>query len=188
MTARLKIKKTAWLILAPALFTSCLTSQTAFDFDRSVDFTSLKTYALHDQGLNKLNLNDLDKPRMIHALEDRMERLGFSRSNRPDILVNILVLEKEGTKTSAGWSGGGYIYDYSTLDFCWTTSQWNPNAVVKQVTESTIAIDFINPGTKSLIWHGRFNGFRFDDFKNREERIRAAVDKILAQYPQRRER
>ena len=185
MIPRIKIKKTAWLVLAPVLLSGCLTSQTAFDFDRNVDFTLLKTYALHDQGLKKLNLNSLDKPRIIHAVENRMERLGFFRSNTPDVLVNILVLEKEGTKTSAGWSGGGYIYDYSTLDFRWTTSQWNPKAVVEQVSESTIAIDFINPSTKRLIWHGRFNGFRFDDFKYREDRIRAAVDKILAQYPRR---
>lgn len=112
-----------------------------------------------------------------------MKSIGFSRSGRPDVLVSIHVLEREVTKTDAAWVGGGYVYDYTASEYRWTTSQWDRNATVKQVTEGIIIIDFVNPNTNKLIWHGRFSGFKVDDFKLREERIQAAVNKILAQYP-----
>jgi hypothetical protein len=68
-------------------------------------------------------------------------------------------------------------------EYRWTSTQWSPNASVKQVTESTIIIDFINPVTKDLIWHGQFNGFRFDDFRKREERMHVAIRQILEDFP-----
>lgn len=183
MKPKTKIKKIAGLILASIMLSSCLTVQTAYDFDKSIDFSSLKTYAFHEQALASLSVNSLDKPRLIGAVTNAMKNIGFSRSGRPDILVGIHVLEKDATKTGAGWVGGGYVYDYTALEFRWTTPQWNRDATVKHVTESTIVIDFVNPNTNTLIWHGRFNGFDSDDFKLREKRIQAAVNKILAQYP-----
>lgn len=183
MNPKPKIKKIAGLILASTMLSSCFTVQTAYDFDKRIDFSSLKTYTLHEQALASLSLNSLDKPRLIGAVKNAMENIGFSRSDRPDVLVSIHVLEKDVTKTEAGWVGGGYVYDYAASEYRWTTSEWDRNATVKHVTESTIVIDFVNPNTNKLIWHGRFSGFKFDDFKLREERIQAAVNKILAQYP-----
>jgi hypothetical protein len=183
MKPKTTIKKVAGLILALIMLSGCITVQTACDFDKGVDFSLLKTYKLHEQALESLNLNDLDKPRLINAVKNEIENIGFSQSDNPDVLIAIRVLEKNATKTDAGYVGGGYVYDYTTLEYRWTTSQWNNNAATRNVTESIIVIDFVNPKTSKLIWHGRFAGFNFDDFKLREKRIQAAVKQIVAQYP-----
>jgi hypothetical protein len=182
MKPQTKIKKVAGLILAWAMLSGCLTVQTAYDFDESVDFSSLKTYKIQEKALARLNLNDLDKPRLIRAVKNEIEKIGFSPSDKPDVLIAVQVLQKDATKTDGGYVGGGYVYDYTTLEYRWTASQWNSNAATKHVTESIIVVDFVDPDTNKLIWHGRFTGFNFDDFKLREIRLQEAVRKIIIQY------
>ncbi|RZK42063.1 MAG: DUF4136 domain-containing protein [Pedobacter sp.] len=54
---------------------------------------------------------------------------------------------------------------------------------VNQYVEGTIIIDFLDPGKKILVWHGRGAGFNLDSFNKREQRLREGVSEILAQYP-----
>lgn len=171
------------LILISLLFSSCMTVQTSSDFDKNINFLKLRTYEFYDEGIDKLNLNSLDKHRIIAAVENGLKIKGFVKANHPDVLINIVVVDKELTKSSSGWVGGGYVYDYTASEYRWTSSQWSPNASVKQTTESTIMIDFINPVTKDLMWHGQFKGFRLDNFEKREERMYGAIKQILDQFP-----
>ena len=56
----------------------CSSLRTASDFDRDVDFSGYKTYNFYDKGLEKLRLNDLDKRRLMAAVEAEMNAKGFT--------------------------------------------------------------------------------------------------------------
>ena len=152
---------------------ACSSLRTASDFDKKADFSKYKTYDFYDKGIARLKLNDLDKRRMLEAIESQMNAKGFSKSNKPDLLVNLVVVGREVNEiynNSPMW-GWGYPY--------WGRSM----GMVNQFTEGTIIIDFLDPIQKKLIWHGIGQGFNMDNFNKREERMQKGVSEILGQYP-----
>jgi Domain of unknown function (DUF4136) len=164
-------------------FTSCISVLTASDYDKKIDFSKLKSFAYYETGIERLELNNLDKPRMLDALETAMAKKGFTRSGRPDFLVNVAVLSSTKARADWGYSGGGYQWDAASSSYQWRDSQFGPLNSGKQYQSGTIIIDFLNPETKAIMWHGVGSGFNFDDYRNREKRIKLAVKQILLKYP-----
>jgi len=166
-------------------FTGCTLLNTASDYDKNINFARLKSFSYYDKGIEQLGLNNLDKPRMLNAVETAMVKMGFSKTDQPDFLVNVVVLSKTQTKADWGYSGGGYQWDAATTAYQWKESQFGPLSTNKQYQDGTIIIDFLNPRTKAIIWHGIGSGFNFDDYYNRESRMNSTVKLILMQYPPR---
>ncbi|MBE5318411.1 DUF4136 domain-containing protein [Pedobacter sp. MR2016-19] len=164
-------------------FTSCITVLTASDYDKKIDFSKLKSFAYYEKGIEHLELNNLDKPRMLDALETTMVKKGFTKTGRPDFLVNVVVLSSINARADWGYSGGGYQWDAVSSSYQWRDSQFGPLNSSKEYQSGTIIIDFLNPETKAIMWHGVGSGFNFDDYENREERIKLAVKQILSEYP-----
>jgi len=164
-------------------FTSCITVLTASDYDKKIDFSKLKSFAYYEKGIEHLELNNLDKPRMLDALETAMAKKGFTKAGRPDFLVNVVVLSSMNARADWGYSGGGYQWDAVSSSYQWRDSQFGPLNSSKEYQSGTIIIDFLNPETKAIMWHGVGSGFNFDDYENREERIKLAVKQILLEYP-----
>lgn len=178
------MRKLSLLLFVLYILSGCaLTTKVSSDFDKDVDFSQIKAYQLYNEGLTKLEVNTLDKRRLIKAVENELAKKGLSATGRPDILVNILVVTGEVNKTSAGYVGGGYVFDYTAGQYVWTSSTWSPNANIELKKETTIMIDLIDPVTKNLIWHGQSNGFKIDNYNNREESINKNISRILDQYP-----
>ncbi|SFH18022.1 DUF4136 domain-containing protein [Pedobacter insulae] len=173
------VKKIAILLLVGAVFAGCATLRTASDFDKQVDFSAYKTYGFYDKGLEKIRLNNLDKRRLMAAVETTMNAKGFTKSSSPDLLVNLVVVAKEradhyGPGFYGGW-GWGWGRGWGPF--------WGGPSYVNYYREGTIIIDFLDPEKKILIWHGRGAGFNLDSFNKREERLQVGVNEILAQYP-----
>ncbi len=164
-------------------FTSCVILDTASDYDKKIDFKKLKSYNYYENGVERLALNNLDKPRMLNAVDATMTKMGFDKTNKPDFLVNVVVFSTLKTKSDWGYSGGGYQWDAATLAYQWRESQFGPLDKGKQVADGRIIIDFLNPRTKAIMWHGVGTGFNFDNYDSRELRINSAVKQILMQYP-----
>jgi len=164
-------------------FTGCISVLTASDYDRKIDFSKLKSFAYFEKGIERLELNNLDKPRMLNAVENTMIKRGFDKTDRPDFLINIAVLSSIKARADWGYSGGGYQWDATSSSYQWRDSQFGPLNTSKQYQAGTIIIDFLNPETKAIMWHGIGSGFNFDDYENREERINSAVKQILSEYP-----
>lgn len=53
--------------------TSCGTVSVSSDYDRNVNFQQFKTFAFHEKGLNNLKMNDLDKRRVVAAVQQNLE-------------------------------------------------------------------------------------------------------------------
>ena len=92
------MKKMRFLVLlAIPLFiiSSCKTVDVVADYDSRINFNSYKTYAFYKTGIDKAQISDLDKRRILKAVEFEMNQRGFQKSKNPDILVNIFTTERE---------------------------------------------------------------------------------------------
>jgi len=170
-------QKLLMLIAVVITLAGCSSLRTASDYDKNVDLNAYKTYNFYDKGVARVKLNNLDKRRLMAAVETEMNAKGFRKAERPDLLVNLVVVAREKTDFYGpayyggwgwGWRGG------------W--GGWGGSNYVNQYIEGTIIIDFLDPAKKILFWHGQGSGFNLDNFSNREERLNKGVKEILAQY------
>ena len=157
---------------------SCSSVKVNSDYDKKVDFTQFKTFAFYKKGIDKVEISDLDKKRILHSIDDVMTTKGFSKSETPDILVNIFTKEREQVDVNQFNSGWGYGWGYG-----WNPYFWGGNTSVNRYTEGTLYIDLIDAKKKELIWQGEGEGVLTKDTNKKDEAIKEFVTKILEQYP-----
>ena len=174
------VKKLVMLFLVGVALVGCSSLQTVSDYDKNANFAGYRTYGFYDKGLEKLRLNNLDKRRLMAAVELEMSAKGFTKADKPDILVNLVVVAKERADyyDSGFYGGWGWGRGWG-----WGGAWGGGRGFVDHYTEGTIIIDFLDPAKKILVWHGRGIGFNLDSFNKREERLQLGVNEILAQYP-----
>lgn len=186
-----KIKVFALPLLALFLLSSCVSVRVIADYDREVNFNEYKTYAFYKTGIDKAQISDLDKKRILKAIETEMSGRGFSKSQQPDILVSIFTKEREQVDVynnfglGWGWGWGGFYNPW-----IWGPGWgWNAGPNVSAKTEGSLYIDLIDAKNKELVWQGRGVGTlnNTKSIEKKEERIREFVSEILAEYPPNRE-
>ncbi len=166
-------------ILVVLLFSSCASITVNNDFDKKVDFTIFKTFAFYKTGIDKVEISDLDKKRILKAIETELLAKGFTKSEKPDLLVNFFTKSREQIDVNAYNSGYGYGWGYG-----WNPYIWGGNRTsVRATTQGTLFIDLIDAKKKEMIWQGDGEGELFKNQKNKEERIGEFVKEILKQYP-----
>jgi hypothetical protein len=118
------------------------------DYDRSFNLAGLKTYGFYEQErrpgdpLAESPLND----RRIHtALDSELRAQGLSPGEQPDFLIAYYVTTKQGLE----------IHDNRISMFPW--DRWG-NINVKQVTEGTLVVKFVDPATRQEVWVGLASG------------------------------
>lgn len=154
------------------IVTSCSTVRVTYDFDRSTDFNVYKTYNYHQKGIEKLELNDLDKRRIINAIDAELTAKGFTKTdNSPDLYINILASSKEKINIDNGYYGWGW------------GPYWGSPSRVYQYTSGTIIIDVIDETKNILVWQGAGSGLNVSDLDRKAEDIPQAVKEILAKFP-----
>jgi hypothetical protein len=173
----MKILKLLFL-LCLVMLTSCSSVKVVSDYDTKVDFTSYKTFAFYKKGIDKASVSDLDKKRIMRAVEAELVAKGFSKSVNPDILVSIFTKSREQVNVSDNNIGIGWGWGYNP----WFYGRTNIN--INQYTEGTLFIDFIDKKTNELIWQGIGSGaMKMSNIEKKEERINEFVYKIISTYP-----
>jgi hypothetical protein len=173
----MKILKLLFL-LCLVMLTSCSSVRVVSDYDTKVDFTSYKTFAFYKKGIDKASVSDLDKKRIMRAVEAELLAKGFSKSANPDILVSIFTKSREQVNVSDNNVGIGWGWGYNP----WFYGRTNIN--INQYTEGTLFIDFIDKNTNELIWQGIGSGaMKMSNIEKKEERINEFVYKIISTYP-----
>lgn len=157
---------------------SCDAVKVNSDYDKKVDFTQYKTFAFYKSGIDKVEISDLDKKRILHSIDDVLTAKGFTKSETPDILVNIFTKEREQVDVNRFNSGWGYGWGYG-----WNPYMWGGSTTVSRYTEGTLYIDLIDAKKKELIWQGEGEGVLTKDTNKKDEKIKEFVTKILEQYP-----
>ncbi|NLN32102.1 MAG: DUF4136 domain-containing protein [Flavobacteriaceae bacterium] len=159
------------ILMTGILLTSCSTVRVNYDFDRATDFNTYKTYNFHQKGIDKLELNDLDKRRILSAIEAQMTLKGFTKSDDPQLYINVLASSKDKINIDNGYYGG----------------YWGPyyggSSRVYQYTSGTIIIDIVDNARNILVWQGAGSGLDVSNLNTKAEDIPRAVEEILAKFP-----
>ena len=182
------LKRISLALLTVVVLASCSSVKVLADYDKEADFNSYKTYAFYKTGIDKAQISDLDKKRILRAIETEMNAMGFVKSQDPDILVSIFTREREqvdvygGGPWGWGWGYGGYWGGY------WGPGYWGPGFYTPYVStrvEGSLYIDLIDAKNKQLVWQGKGVGNLNSTKKieKKEQRIREFVSQILEEYP-----
>jgi len=171
------MKKIVAVLILSALITSCASIHVASDYDKSVDYSTYKTFGFYKQGVDKVEISDLDKKRILKAIEENLVAKGFTKSEKPDLLVNIFTKSREQVDVNQFNAGWGYGWGWGWNPY------WGNRTTVTTSTEGTLFIDLIDAKKKELVWQGEGSGELTKDPEKKDIKIREFVGKILAQYP-----
>ncbi len=161
------------------ILTSCSSIKVNQDYDKNADFSQYKTYAYHKSGIDKVEISDLDKKRILRSIDETMAAKGLTKSENPDLLINFFTKEREQVDVNQFNMGWGYGWGWGWNPWFWggrTTS-------VNRYTEGTLTIDVIDAKKKELIWQGQGEGVLTKNVDKKDEKTKEFVTKILEQYP-----
>jgi hypothetical protein len=156
---------------------SCSSVRVNVDYDKKVNFENYKTYAFLKSSVDKVEISDLDKKRILNSIDDALASKGFAKSEMPDLFVSIFTKENQRVdiynNSGFGWGMNWFYNPYMGLGF-------NSTYITP---EGTLYIDLIDSKTKELIWQGEGSGYLTKNTHEKDARIKEFVDNILAQYP-----
>lgn len=173
--------KSLSLVILFITLSSCSSVRVASDYDTSADFNQYKTFAFFKTGIDKAEINDLDKRRILRAIEHELLSKGLTKSETPDLLISIFTKSQQRVDVYNntwgygrwGWGGfGPWGWGYN----------WNqPN--VSTSVQGHLYIDLIDANKKELVWQGMGTGYLPNNMTKKEERIKEFVAKIMEKYP-----
>ena len=174
------MKKFLVLFFSSAMLLSCSSIKVYTDYDSKVDFKKYKTFAFYKPEIDKAKISDLDKKRILRAIEEEMLLKGFTKSKTPDLLVGIFTKSRDKVNVNQ--------YNNLNMGFGWGWNPWwggmNNNISVNQYTEGTLFIDFIDKDKKELIWQGVGKGaLKLQNREKKEARIKEFVKEIISKFP-----
>ncbi len=177
-----KILAMASLMLSLA---GCATNPSTFaNADPTVDFDRYQTYGFFDTlSTDRKNYESMESNFLKVAVAQQLERRGLSYSNNPDLLVNFYIHTKEKIRSRSVPTMGAY---YGFRDPFYDT--WGGyggfETRIDQYTEGTLNIDFVDAGSKKLVWEGVIAGRVTEStLRDLEGAIDEAVDLVLRKYP-----
>lgn len=162
------------------IITSCSSVRVSTDYDTKANFNSYKTFAFYKPGIDKAEISDLDKKRIMRAIETELLAKGMQKSQTPDVLVSLFTKSRErvNVNNNIGFNAG--------FGFGWNPWIWGntANFNINQYTEGTLFIDIIDANKKELLWQGIGSGALANrNPEKKEERVKEFVNEILSKYP-----
>ncbi|WJJ96313.1 DUF4136 domain-containing protein [Algibacter luteus] len=178
-----KIIKTLPIVTLLLVFASCSSVRVAADYDKEANFSDYKTFAFFKTGIDKAEISDLDKRRILRAIESELLAKGYTKSENPDILVSLFTKSQQrvnvynntwgyGAWGWGGWGGFGPGWGWG----------WNQPNVTTSV-QGHLYIDLIDANKKELVWQGMGTGYLTRNMDKKEARIKEFVTKIMEKYP-----
>jgi hypothetical protein len=175
------MKRLFFPILILFLLSSCASVKVSSDFDKTAPFSTYKTYQFA-QEVASLPIDDLNKNRLISAIETELAAKGFTKADKPDVVINVKIKAKEKQTATANTTGGygGYGYRYG-----WGGGYSTTTINYDSYTEGTVFIDMIDAAKNQLVWQGRaVRTFEPDlSAEKREANIKNGTHEVFLQYP-----
>lgn len=137
------------VIFLVVLLAGCSSMQITYDYDKEADFSKYKTYAYDDETM-KMPVSQLDRDRILKAIDNEMIKEGFTKSEESDVVINVLLKTKTQVQATANTSGG-YGYGRYGWGGGFSTTQINYD----EYTDGTLFISMIDIAQKQLVWQGR---------------------------------
>jgi hypothetical protein len=164
--------------IALLVIPSCSSVTVSYDYDKNANFSAYKTYAFTPEA-KSLPVGDLDRDRILAAVDAEMAARGFTKSESPDALIDLLIKAKERTEATATNSGGYYgRYGYGG-GFTTTHVDYN------QYVDGTLFINLIDKSTEKMVWQGRGTKTLDENAsaEKKETNIKSAVKMIYGKFP-----
>ena len=90
------MKKIVLLIAFATILSSCNSIRVSSDYNEEINFTEFKTYAFSKSGIDKVEINDIDKKRILRAIDVELYNKGYRKSSiEPDFLINFFTKDHE---------------------------------------------------------------------------------------------
>ncbi|HMK49744.1 MAG TPA: DUF4136 domain-containing protein [Thermodesulfovibrionales bacterium] len=186
------MKRFLFYILFVAIAGGCSTLDVNYDFDRDVNFASIKTYDWMSVP-QKTRENELTLKHIKSSVNRQLQAKGLiMTSHNPDVLIAL----HGGKERKVDVQEWGYAYrdrDYyhagpfSGRRFAPLDAYGRDNIEYRRGTDTyeyeigTIIIDFVDSAKKELIWRGVASGVVNPDAS--AEEIDRTIAKILENYP-----
>ncbi len=174
------MKKLLFPVLFMLIATSCATIKVSCDYDKTATFSAYKTFAFTPDALN-LPVDDLNKGRIIAAVENELKLKGLTKADNSDILIDLKLVAKT-IQTATASTTGGYGYGYR---YRWGGGFTTTTIDYDSYNEGTLFVDMIDAKKLQLVWQGRGVGTIAENVsaEKREENIKYAVKMIFEKYP-----
>ena len=176
----MKFTKFALLLALPLVTASCSTVRVASDYDKEINFASYKTYAFFKPGIDQVKISELDKKRILRAIEANMTGKGFTKSENPDMLISFFTKERDRVDVYNDAWGYGWGWGWGPY---YGAGYWGP--AVSTSTEGSLYIDFIDARKNQLVWQGIGTAtlVTSGNVEKKEARINKIVAEVIQQYP-----
>lgn len=163
-------------VAAVALLSTVTFAQSVnFDFDKSANFASFKTYAwVPGAALDRLN-----HERIVGAINMQLagKRLTMvERQENPDLLVAYhAALERDLQVTGFGSGWGGFRFPGS----------YSGTARTEDIITGTLIVDIVDARSKTIVWRGTATKELDANAKpaQRDKNINRAAEKLFKNYP-----
>jgi len=165
------------ILFTIGLLSSCATVDVAVDYDREVNFDNYRSYAFYKPGIDQATISDLDKKRILRAIDFELSQKGMMKSENPDVLISIFTETKE--RVNIYQNNFGYAWGWG---WGWGGPGFN-NVTTSTTIEGTLFIDFIDADKRELIWQGLGTDALSKNMNRKDEKIKEIVKEILLQYP-----
>ncbi len=173
--------KKVFLLPLFLILSSCSSIRVYSDFDNNIDFSNYKTFAYFKPEIDRVDISDLDKRRILKAIDNEMSLKGLSKSETPDLLIGFTTKAKDKI----------YVNNFNNFSWGWGWGWgfnpwlWGPNGfnTISTKTEGTLYVNIIDANTRQLVWQGKGRGGIDENIKNRNERISLFVKEIVGNYP-----
>jgi len=171
-----KMKKLFILLLCAGVL-SCSSVKTVFDYEKEVDFTKFKSYGLTENDLEEA-VGPVNQNRIISSLEEELIGKGLTKSDDPDLLVDVHIKSEQIVEANAASSVG-----YGSVG--WQTANSGSYLQYDKYTEGSMFITMADNDSKIVVWQGVGTTIIDDSAtgEEREEKIREIVQGILSNYP-----
>ena len=175
------MKKIVLLIAFATILTSCNSIRVSSDYNEEINFTEFKTYAFSKSGIDKVEINDIDKKRILRAIDVELYNKGYRKSSiEPDFLINFFTKTNKKIDYYPSNNYYGYAVPYGGMGHY--ASSWYLNSF--SYNEGVLFVDIIERNKNELVWQGIGKGYIYNDKPdNKNEKIKAMVNKILLQFP-----
>ncbi len=170
------MKQTIILTTFLLLFSSCSSVRVVTDYDSSANFSSYKSFAFSKSQIDKIEISDLDKKRILSSVENQMLSKGYILSTNPDLIVNIDTKSREDVYINR-YNEYPY-YGWYPFGMSMSTSYRPSSRIV-----GLLYIDIIDAKTGALLWQGNGSGTLSSNNSSRDELINNFVIRLLESYP-----
>lgn len=154
---------------------ACSSVNVNTDYDKKVDFGQYKTYAYYKNGIDNAKISDLDKKRILRAIDEVMATKGFAKSETPDMLISINAKSEQSVNVNNFNGGWGFGWGWDPF--------WGGNTMFSTSTDGILTIDLIDAKQKELIWQGEGIGYLTKNVDKKDANVKLFVTEILALYP-----